>query len=252
MAKSTIEKALEKQNKANAKAEREAKNRQIAESIIAGQPTLFGVRILDSDSETLLNAILSQYDGNDNNHVGFRGDDLPRSLHDSIAIQYEKLKMYGLISSCIPYGNGAIITISDTAKTYKDRKEEALRKHEEEQERRQKLETDYLKIQNMSADQLREIYLQAVVVNQTLQQSIDLQEKQLQVLKDLFASGEDGVAVQKEIMQMLIDQEKDRHPVREYLADKGGDLGVAAITVATPLVWSGIKAWLATKGIILP
>ena len=251
MAKSAIEKALEKQNKANAKAEREAKNRQIAESIIAGQPTLFGVRILDSDSETLLNAILSQYDGNDNNHVGFRGDDLPRSLHDSIAIQYEKLKMYGLISSCIPYGNGAIITISDTAKTYKDRKEEALRKHEEEQERRQKLETDYLKIQNMSADQLREIYLQAVVVNQTLQQSIDLQEKQLQVLKDLFASGEDGVAVQKEIMQMLIDQEKDRHPVREYLADKGGDLGVAAITAATPLIWSGIKAWLATKGIII-
>ena len=252
MAKSAIEKALEKQNKANAKAEREAKNRQIAESIIAGQPSLFGVRILDSDSETLLNAILSQYDGNDNNHVGFSGDDLPRSLHDSIAIQYEKLKMYGLISSCIPYGNGAIITISDTAKTYKDRKEEALRKHEEEQERRQKLETDYLKIQNMSADQLREIYLQAVVVNQTLQQSIDRQEKQLQVLKDLFASGEDGVAVQKEIMQMLIDQEKDKHPVREYLADKGGDLGVAAITAATPLIWSGIKAWLATKGIIIP
>jgi len=252
MAKSAIEKALEKQNKANAKAEREAKNRQIAESIIAGQPTLFGVRILDSDSETLLNAILSQYDGNDNNHVGFRGDDLPRSLHDSIAIQYEKLKLYGLISSCIPYGNGAIITISDTAKTYKDRKEEALRKHEEEQERRQKLEMDYLKIQNMSADQLREIYLQAVVVNQTLQQSIDLQEKQLQVLKDLFASGEDGVAVQKEIMQMLLDQEKDKHPVREYLADKGGDLGIAAITAATPLVWSGIKAWLATKGIIIP
>ena len=58
-------------------------------------------------------------------------------------IQYEKLKMYRLISSCIPYGNGAIITISDTAKTYKDRKEEALKK-QEEQERRQKLETDYL------------------------------------------------------------------------------------------------------------
>ncbi len=252
MAKSAIEKALEKQNKANAKAEREAKNRQIAESIIAGQPILFGVRILDSDSEALLNAILSQYDGNDNNHVGFRGDDLPRSLHDSIAIQYEKLKMYGLISSCIPYGNGAIITISDAAKTYKKRKEEALRKHEEEQERRQKLETDYLKIQNMSADQLREIYLQAVVANQTLQQSMDIQEKQLQVLKDLFTSGEDGVAVQKEIMQTLIDLENDKHPIREYLADKGGDLGVAAIMAATPLVWSGIIEWLATKGIIIP
>ena len=102
MAKSVLEKALEKQNKANEKAERKARNRQIAASIIEGQPVLYGVRILDSDSEALLDMILSQYDGNENNHVGFRGDNLPRSLHDSIAIQYEKLKMYGVISSCIP------------------------------------------------------------------------------------------------------------------------------------------------------
>lgn len=242
MAKSALEKAIEKQNKANEKAEREARNRQIAASIIEGQPVLYGVRILDSDSEALLDAILSQYDGNENNHVGFRGDNLTRSLHDSIVIQYEKLKMYGVI----------IFLYSITAKTYKDWKEEAVRKQKEEQERRQKLETDYLKIQGMPAEQLREIYLQAVVANQTLQQSLDLQEQQLQVLKDLFASGEDGVAVQKEIMQMLIDQENDKHPIREYLADKGGDLGVAAITAATPLVWSGIKAWLATQGIIIP
>ena len=145
-----------------------------------------------------------------------------------------------------------MITISDIAKTYKDRMNEALRKQEEEQERRQKLETDYLKIQSMSVEQLRDIYLQAVVANQTLQQSLDLQEKQLQVLKNLFASGEDGVAVQKEIMQMLIDQENDQHPIRDALADKGGDLGVAAITAATPLVWTGIKAWLATQGIVIP
>ena len=51
---------------------------------------------------------------------------------------------------------------------------------------------------------------------------------------------------------MLIDQENDKQSIREYLADKGGDLGVATITAATPLVWSGIKAWLATKGIIIP
>ena len=43
--------------------------------------------------------------------------------------------------------------------------------------------------------------------------------QQLQVLKDLFTSGEDGVAVQKEIMQMLIDQENDKQSIREYLAD---------------------------------
>ena len=83
-------------------------------------------------------------------------------------------------------------------------------------------------------------------------EQIAVLSQQLQVLKDLFASGEDGVAVQKEIMQMLIDQENDKHPIRDYLADKGGNLGVAAITAATPVVWSGIKAWLATKGIVIP
>ena len=83
MTKSALVKTLEKQNKANEKAEREARNRQIAASIIEGQPVLYGMRILDSDSEALLDAILSQYDGNDKNHVGFRGDDLPRSLQNS-------------------------------------------------------------------------------------------------------------------------------------------------------------------------
>ena len=78
-------------------------------------------------------------------------------------------------------------------------------------------------------------------------EQIAVLSQQLQVLKDLFASGEDGVTVQKEIMQMLIDQEENEHPIGEYLADKGGDLGVAAITAATPMIWSGIKVWLATK-----
>lgn len=76
--------------------------------------------------------------------------------------------------------------------------------------------------------------------------------KQLHVLEELFASGEDGVAAQEEIMQLLIDQENEKHPIGDYLADKAGDLGVAAITAATPLVWSGIKGWLATKGIMIP
>lgn len=63
MAKSALEKAIDRQNKANAKAERKSRNGRIDESIIAGQPILFGVRILDSDSEAMLNAILSRYDG---------------------------------------------------------------------------------------------------------------------------------------------------------------------------------------------
>lgn len=251
MAKSALEKEFEKQRKSDEKVAREQRNRQIAENIIHSQPILYGVQIMDDDAEKLLDAILSQYDGNENNHVGFKIDGLPRALTESIAVQYEKLKMYGVIASVIPYGSGAIITLSDVAKTYKTRKEEALRKEREDKDRREKLETDYLKIQSMSVEQLREIYLQAVVANDKLQKSIDVQESQLQVLKDLFSSGEESVAIQEEIMRLLIKQEENDHPIRDYLADKGGDIGVAALTAAGPIVWAGIKTWLASKGINL-
>ena len=103
----------------------------------------------------------------------------------------------------------------------------------------------------MSVEQLREIYLQAVITNDTLQQSLDVQESQLQVLRNLFSSEEGGVAVQKEIMQLLIKKEENEHPIRDFLADKGGEIGVAALNAAGPVVWIGIKEWLVAKGIVM-
>ena len=73
MAKFALEKELEKQRKASEKAAREAQNRQIAELIVSSQPVLYGVQIMDPDAEELLEVILSQYDGNKNNHVSFDG-----------------------------------------------------------------------------------------------------------------------------------------------------------------------------------
>ena len=249
MAKSVLEKELEKQRKANERASREARNRIIADSIIGSQPIVYGVRIMDPDSEAMLEAILNQYDGNVNNQVAFNATGISRSLEDSIAVQYEKLKMYGIIAAVMSYSGGAIITLSDTAKTYKSRKEAALQKEREEKIRKEKLETDYLKIQGMSLEQLREIYLQALLTNEKLQKSVEVNEKQLQVLKNIFENNEDSVAIQEEIMQKLIEREKENHPIRDYLADKGGDLGVEALTKVVPTVWLGIKAWLAANGI---
>lgn len=56
MAKSSLGKAINKQNRANAKAEREKRNHQIAASIIEGQPVLYDVRLMDADA--MLDAIL--------------------------------------------------------------------------------------------------------------------------------------------------------------------------------------------------
>lgn len=80
---------------------------------------------------------------------------------------------------------------------------------------------------------------------------IEIMIQQLSTLKQLFYSGEDGVAVQKEIMRKLIEQEEKDHPIRNYLADKGGDIGVNALIAVGPYVLAGLKTWLTSKGINL-
>lgn len=250
MTKSELEKELQRERKTRERAAREEKCRAIAESIVRGQPVIYGVHIMDSDAESFLEAILAQYDGNVNNQVNFVPTDLSRSLEDSMAVQLKKLEMYGVLSLVIPHMGGAIITLSETAKTYKERKHEALLKQKEEDEKRNRLETDYLKIHNMTYEQLRDLYLQAVLVNEKLQQTLEIQERQLQSLKDLFYTNEDDVAVLKEIMKLLIEQEEKQHTVKEYLADKGGDIGVAALTAAAPIIWKSIKDHLIKMGVI--
>ena len=89
-------------------------------------------------------------------------------------------------------------------------------------------------------------------LQETARETHEIRERQDKIIDNQQLLIEYGVAVQKEIMQILIDQEENEQPIREYLADKGGDLDVAAITAATPMIWSGIKAWLATKGIMIP
>lgn len=84
MAKSDIQKAMEQQKKQDM----ENRNRMYASSIVDAQPVVSGFRLMDSEAETLLTEILNQYDGNDNNHVGFRGDKLPRPITDNIGVQF--------------------------------------------------------------------------------------------------------------------------------------------------------------------
>lgn len=86
----------------------------------------------------------------------------------------------------------------------------------------------------------------------TQQEHLKLDEQQLTILKNIFASGEDGVAVEKEIMKLIQEQINSSHPLWEYVKDKGGDIAVAGITAGGPVIYTAIKQFLASKGIILP
>lgn len=108
------------------------------------------------------------------------------------------------------------------------------------------------------------VQLQKVVENQnayidvlknqlsTQKQQLELDEQQLTILKKIFASGEDGVAVEKEIMKLIQDQIDSSHPLWDYVKDKGGDIAVAGVTAGAPVIYGSIKMYLASKGILLP
>ena len=108
------------------------------------------------------------------------------------------------------------------------------------------------------------VQLQKVVENQnayidvlkdqlsTQKQQRELNEHQLTVLKNIFASGEDGVVVEKEIMKLIQEQIDSNHPLWDYVKDKGGDIAVVGVTAGAPIIYSAIKMYLASKGISLP
>lgn len=78
--------------------------------------------------------------------------------------------------------------------------------------------------------------LKIVIHNQN--SYIKMLEKQNETLKNIFASGEDGVLVQKEIMKILEEQGENDGTFR----DKGLDAGIQAIFLA-------VQMWMKSKGL---
>lgn len=105
------------------------------------------------------------------------------------------------------------------------------------------------------------IHLQKVVENQNAyidllkdqiaaqKQQLDFAEQQIGILNNIFASDEDGVIVEKEILKLIQNQIDASHPLWDYIKDKGGDIAVSGITTYGPIIWSAIKAYLLSQGI---
>lgn len=125
MAKSPLEKAIEKQQKeAKIMADQEA-IRQRASAIVNGQPIVDGMRIMDPSAEEIFRIMLSLYDGNKNRDISGNYQVFPAAYHSSITLEFEKLNMYGVISSFHTYYLGGwSATISPQGLTYFASKEE--------------------------------------------------------------------------------------------------------------------------------
>ena len=148
MPKSSLEKALEKYQKeaaknvkkkiqadkrladkqrreANRQAQRDAR-RERAASIVNGQPTVGGLKIIDSTAEELVANICDGYKRNDfkltNNDIR-----IPEYLERDLQFEFEKLKQYGLISQYAYYISGIWeISILPSILSYFQDKENAM------------------------------------------------------------------------------------------------------------------------------
>ena len=117
MAKSSLEKALEKyqkevarntkkkidadkkladkQRRENQRQARLDARRERAASLVSGQPTVAGVKILDPTSEELVSRIIGGYK-NENYRVTNNDVNIPTYLESDLALELEKLKQYGI------------------------------------------------------------------------------------------------------------------------------------------------------------
>ncbi len=141
MAKTALEKAIEKQTKqakdAERKREREARQaivRERATSVVNGQPLVAGFRIMDITAEEMLKCLL-QCKNEDSNHISFEDDIFPEYAQRSIGVELEKLVQYGMIGGLISYDYGGWCDILPPALVYFESKKKALHQQEEEKKK---------------------------------------------------------------------------------------------------------------------
>ena len=138
MAKSALEKAIEKQTKqakeAERKRERDARKEAIREraaSVVNGQPLVNGFRIMDETAEEILRCLLEHKDEN-SSRIAFEDDIFPDYARLSIGVELEKLVHYGMIGGLISYDYGGWCDVLPPAISYFERKEKAMNHSEDE------------------------------------------------------------------------------------------------------------------------
>lgn len=126
MPKTAYEKALEKQQRENQKIAAQEARRQYASTIVSGQPVVSGMRIMDAASEEVFAALLKLYDGNENRYIQGDSSVFPAPYRNSIPSEFEKLRMYGMVSSVNLWLSGWEATLTPQGLSYFDDREKAL------------------------------------------------------------------------------------------------------------------------------
>ena len=126
MAKTQLEKQLEKQAKETRRlAEKEALRKR-ASSVVNGQPIKNGLRIMDKSSEEALTVLLDIHNKDNSYIIRFNYEMFPEYLQGSLNLHFEKLLQYGMISEVHLWITGSgEVTLLPNAISYFEEKENA-------------------------------------------------------------------------------------------------------------------------------
>lgn len=105
MMNGSFERALEKQQREAKRIADATERRERANAIVSGQSFVNGMRIMDQNSEIALQKLLDAYDGNESNNVRGNFEIFPEYIRKSLNLEFEKLQMYGMITSHRVWGN---------------------------------------------------------------------------------------------------------------------------------------------------
>ena len=122
MAKTPLDKQIEKARKEAQKNAYKEELRQRAASIVSSQPIINGVRIIDDTAETVLNCLLENCKDSSTGHVSYDNDIFPQAVSRSIGLEIEKLIQYGMVTSYIPWANGGMLNLLPCSFSYFERK----------------------------------------------------------------------------------------------------------------------------------
>lgn len=132
MAKTALEKQLDKIQRENRHEARKEARRIRASSIVSGQDIIQGLRLLDKTAEEVLRILLDKQQ-EPGQQLTYADEDFPDYLANSIELEIEKLVQYGMISIRVTWDGGGIIYLLPPSVSYFEDKETALKKQEEQQ-----------------------------------------------------------------------------------------------------------------------
>lgn len=141
MAKTQLEKELEKQQRLMKKQQEEDKKRTRQEAlrlrastIVSGQSEINGMRILDATAEEVLKCLLQNCEIQSGNKIRYSEDVFPEYVQDSLSLELEKLIQYGMITSVSIWINGCgQLTLLPPAFTYFEDKDKAIEQNRQKE-----------------------------------------------------------------------------------------------------------------------